>query len=59
MQPQTMGGLAGFFMLVYLACIVGIIFLLLRLLWRFVAAHEKMAASLDIIARKLKDEAKP
>ncbi len=59
MQPQIMGGLAGFFMLVYLACVIGIIILLLRLLWRFVTAHEKMAASLDTIARKLKDEAKP
>jgi hypothetical protein len=31
----------------------------LRLIWRFVTAHEQMAASLAIIARKLKDEAKP
>jgi len=54
-----MGGLAGFFMLVYLACVIGIIILLLKLLWRFVTAHEKMAASLDTIARKLKDEDKP
>ena len=46
-------------MLVYLACIVGIIIYVLRLLGRFISAHEKMAASLDIIARKLKDEAKP
>ena len=59
MQPQIMGGIAGFFMLFYLACVIGIIMLLLRLLWRFVTAHEKMAAALDTIARKLKDEAKP
>ena len=58
MQPQTMASLGGFFVLVYLACVIGIVILLLRLLWRFVSAHEKMAASLDIIARKLKDESK-
>jgi len=59
MQPQILAGLGSLFVLLYLACVVGIIILILRLLWRFVAAHEKMAASLDIIARKLKDEAIP
>ena len=59
MQPQIMGGLAGIFALFYLACVVGVTIFLLVLLWRFVAAHEKMAASLDIIARKLKDQDKP
>jgi hypothetical protein len=47
------------FVIVYLACIIAVIIYVLRLLGRFVSAHEKMAASLDIIARKLKDEAKP
>jgi hypothetical protein len=59
MQPQIMASIGGLFMLVYLACVVGIIILLLRLIWRFVTAHEQMASSLAIIARKLKDEAKP
>jgi hypothetical protein len=38
---------------------IGVILYLFDLLRRFVAAQEKMAASLDSIARKLKDEAKP
>ena len=58
MQP-IMAGLSGLFVIVYLACIIAVIIYVLRLLGRFVSAHEKVAASLDIIARKLKDEAKP
>ena len=58
MQPIA-AGLGGLFVILYLACIVGIIIYVLRLLGRFVSANEKMAASLEIIARKLKDEAKP
>lgn len=54
-----MASLGGLFVLVYFACIIAVIIYLLRLLGRFVSAHERMAASLDIIARKLKDEAKP
>jgi hypothetical protein len=59
MQPQIMAGAGTLFVLVYLACVIAVIIYVLRLLGRFVSAHEKMAASLDIIARKLKDEAKP
>ena len=44
---------------VYFICVIAIIIYVLILLGRFVSAHEKMAASLDIIARKLKDEVKP
>ena len=47
------------FVLIYLVCVVAIIIYVLRLLGRFVSAHERMASSLDIIARKQKDEAKP
>jgi hypothetical protein len=55
-----MGGVfAGIFGLVYLACVIGIIICLIRLLYRLVMAHERVASSLDIIARKMKDEAKP
>jgi hypothetical protein len=60
MQPQVMAGIGGLlFVMVYFICIVAIIIYVLSLLGRFVSAHERMAASLDIIARKLKDEAKP
>jgi flagellar biogenesis protein FliO len=60
MQPQIMAGVGGlFFVLVYLACVIGIIICLIRLLYRFVSAHERVASSLDIIARKMKDDAKP
>ena len=47
------------FLLVYVGCIVGIVIYVLRLLGRFVSAHERIASSLDIIARKLKDDGKP
>lgn len=58
MQAQALASLGGVFALVYLACVIGIIIFVLRLIRRFVIAHEKMAASLDIIARKAKDETK-
>ena len=51
--------ISGLFPIVYLICLVAIFIYVLRLLGRFVCAHEKIAASLDIIARKSKDEAKP
>jgi hypothetical protein len=59
MQPQIIASLGGFFVLIYLACVVGIIIYVLRLLGRFVSAHERVASSLDIIARKMRDDAKP
>ncbi len=54
-----MPAIGGFLFIAYGICVIGIIIYLLQLLGRFVSAHERMAASLDIIARKLKDEAKP
>jgi len=59
MQPQIMASLGGLFALVYLACVVGVVIYVLRLLGRFVNAHERVASSLDIIARKMRDDAKP
>ena len=60
MQPQIMEGVSGlFFLFVYLGCVVAVIIYVLRLLGRFVSAHERVAGSLDIIARKMKDDAKP
>jgi hypothetical protein len=53
------GLLGGIFGLIYFACVIGIIICLIRLLYRFISAHERIASSLDIIARKMKDDAKP
>ena len=58
MQPIT-PELATFFFVIYIACVIAIIVYVLRLLGRFVSAHEKMAASLDDISRKMKDQANP
>ena len=57
MQPHIMASLGGLFVIVYLACVAGIIIFVLRLLWRFVTAHEKMATALEKIAPKIKDKA--
>ena len=59
MQPQTVGVSGLFFVLVYIACVIGIIICLIRLLYRFVGAHERVASALEIVARKLKDDGKP
>jgi flagellar biogenesis protein FliO len=59
MQPQIMATLGTFFFFIYLACVLAVIIYVLRLLGRFVSAHERVASSLDIIARKMKDDAKP
>jgi hypothetical protein len=59
MQAQIMASLGSFFVLIYLACVVAVIIYVLRLLGRFVSAHERVASSLDIIARKMRDDAKP
>jgi hypothetical protein len=59
MQPLIVPTLGGLFALVYLACVIAIIIYVLRLLGRFVCAHERIAGSLDIIARKMRDDAKP
>jgi len=56
MQPQILGAIFGY---VYLVCVIGIILCLIRLLYRFVSAHERVASALEIVARKLKDDDKP
>ncbi len=58
MQGIT-AGLGGLLLIAYFACIIAIVIYVLRLMGRFVGAHEKMATSLDIIARKMKDDANP
>ncbi len=59
MQPHFMESLGGLFALVYFICVIAIIIYLIRLLGRFVSAHERVASALEILARKLKDDAKP
>ena len=59
MQPQIMAGVGGLFFLVYIACVIGVTIYLIRLLYRFVSAHERVASALEIMARKMKDGAKP
>lgn len=60
MQPMiAVAELGDLFVLAYFACIIAITIYVLFLLTRFVSAHERMATSLDVIARKLKDESKP
>jgi hypothetical protein len=54
-----MASIGTFFFFIYLACVIAVIIYVLRLLGRFVSAHERVASSLDIIARKMKDDAKP
>ena len=59
MHPNYMEGiLGGIFGLVYLACVIGIIICLVRLLYRFVGAHERVANALEIVARKMRDDGK-
>jgi hypothetical protein len=62
MQTQSLGlgGLfGGLIVLLYLVCIIGVIIYVLRLLGRFVGAHERVAAALEIIARKARDDSQP
>jgi hypothetical protein len=58
MQPQSLISFAGLFALIYIVCVIAILIYVLRLLGRFVDAHEQVARSLDIVARKLRDEEK-
>jgi hypothetical protein len=54
-EPAITGGLI---VLIYIACVIGVAIFVLRLLMRFVGAHERIAISLEIIARKLRDDGK-
>jgi hypothetical protein len=51
--------LSGLFFLVYVVCVIAVIIYVLRLLGRFVNAHERIASALEIVARKLRDDGKP
>jgi len=58
MPHDIAGTLTGLFVLLYLACVIGVIIYVLRLLGWFVGAHERMAGALELIARKMRDEDK-
>jgi hypothetical protein len=49
----------GWFLPGYLDCVIAVVLFVLRILWRFVSAHEQLAGALDIIARKMRDDARP
>lgn len=53
-----MASLGGLFVLVYVVCVIAIIIYALRLLGRFVSAHERVAGALETIARKLREDGK-
>ncbi len=53
-----MQSLAGLFAAIYVACVIAVIIYILRLLGRFVSAHERTACALEIVARKLRDDGK-
>jgi hypothetical protein len=58
MQPQALASLGGLFVLVYVVCVIAVIIYALRLLGRFVSAHERVAGALETIARKLREDGK-
>lgn len=50
-----MMGFAGLFAVAYYLFAIGVSIFVLRLLWRFVKAHEKIANALFMMAHKPKD----
>ena len=54
-----MAAISGFFLIAYVVFVVGIFIYALWLITRFVGAHERAANSLDVIARKMRDEGRP
>lgn len=55
----AIGGIIGLLLVaIYFSCIIALIIYLLRLMGRFVSAHEQIAGSLDVIARKMRDDTK-
>jgi hypothetical protein len=57
MLQQVIPGIV--FLLVYVGCVVAVIIYVLRLLGRFVSAHERVASALEIVARKMRDDGQP
>ena len=58
-MEKIMMGFAGLFELAYLLLVIGVLIFVLRLLWRFVKAHEKLADAMFMMARKPKDTDTP
>lgn len=54
-MEQIMMGFAGLFAVAYYLFAIGVSIFVLRLLWRFVKAHEKIANALFMMAHKRKD----
>ena len=54
-----MMGFAGLFAVAYYLFVIGESIFVLRLLWRFVKAHEKLADAMFMMARKPKDTDTP
>jgi flagellar biogenesis protein FliO len=59
MQMQAMATLGGIFALIYIICVIAIIIYCFMLLGRLVNAQERTASALEIIARKMREDAKP
>jgi hypothetical protein len=55
MQPKSMEDYSAVSSAWSISRVIGIIFCLIRLLYRFVGAHERVASALEIVARKMKD----
>lgn len=54
-----MMGFAGLFAVAYYLFVIGVSIFVLRLLWRFVKVHEKLADAMFMMARKPKDTDTP
>jgi hypothetical protein len=50
--------LSGLCVLIYIGCIAAVIIYVLRLLGRFVSAHERVARTLETIAQNQQDNGK-
>lgn len=59
MEPHAMGILGGVFVVIYIVCVIAILIYILRLMGRFVSAHERVATALESIAAKFRNDIKP
>lgn len=50
--------ISGLLFVAYIGAVIAVIIYLLRLAGRFVSAHERVAGSLETVARKLREDAK-
>lgn len=58
-MEQIMMRFGGLFELVYYLFVIGVFIFILRLLWRFVRAHETLADAMVMLARKPNDHDAP